>query len=606
MAAKRSRDSDSQISDELEPPAKRSWNIWPFTTSEPQCTAPPKTLAGTIQNSNVGKFQAALKPILKDLGLSDQKELPKIVFCGQESSGKSSTVERAANLPFTPRNQNICTRQPLYLSCKHLPDDGPLDSLVLETPSGPHIISMDSVRNGTLEDKVKEFMFDGPGIDELPIKMTYSSRNVPTMSFCDLPGTIGVTKTGEPLDMKERTVELLQETIEDKHALIVAVVTRDVRNNIALETLQKTPGALARTIVVLAKADTLGDQSYKSKGKADPFWMLKDMLISSPIQGYTGKIYPVVNRDTNSKKRLTLSQVNKREQNWFKKNLSGYNRESECSINAVINAIDQMYSAHMREQWLPEIMATIAVKKGEVEGEIRDLGIPPECVNRTLMYQWFHNCLEVQLRDKVKTFYSMPSNTSSASAVKLAAILNVSDNVKITPHCSMFALSNSRIQLFQSIRDGIPSIATIHTRRFQLAFESAFSHQNYDFNLARFSALKRRCGRKLESTLKKATKSYCLQMNNYIDYFETARIGQPTLELHELYGAELHISVRCFAIPVNQWMLSTDSFKSLFEGVGAQIGDTLVEDCAAMRASYHTRILALDKALGELVILRTI
>ena len=598
MASKRDRE---YVEERLS--VKRvKWNLWPFGRGrESERVLRPRTLAETIKSSNVGKFQAALKPILKDLGLASQKELPKIVFCGQESSGKSSTVERAANLPFTPRSQNICTRQPLYLECKHLEEDGPADSLVLETAAGRQNIPIDALEGGALEGKVKECMFSGPGIEELPIKMIFSSRKVPTMSFCDLPGTIGVAKTGEPLDMKERTVDLLKETISDPHALIVSVVTQDVRNNIALETLQKTPGALQRTIVVLAKADMIVDGNYKNRGKAGPYWMLKDMLTCNPIQGYAGKIYPVVNRDTTSRSTLTLAEVNANEQLWFEKNLPAYDRESQCSIKSVINAIDNMYSRHMREAWLPDVIATISEKKSMVEKDIRDLGIAPQSIDRVSMYSWFSNALREKLMRVVNSYYSMPSGEESETALILKECIGSSEEVNISPQCDMFKIAKNRMDMFARIRKCIGEAAQIHSRRYERALISTFEEKNYEYNMIRFTNLRRRCVQKLKLVLKKAVKLYMADMLSFSEMYEQSRISHPQLCIAEMYGAELHISVRNFAIPVQTWLLDGPSLRHEIVA-----GDCLVENCGSERKTFHDRITAFDKATSQLIVLRSI
>lgn len=46
---------------------------------------------------------------LRRQGLSGILELPQIVVCGDQSSGKSSVLEAITEIPF-PRNENLCTR----------------------------------------------------------------------------------------------------------------------------------------------------------------------------------------------------------------------------------------------------------------------------------------------------------------------------------------------------------------------------------------------------------------------------------------------------------------------------------------------------------------
>ena len=49
-------------------------------------------------------------------------DLPRIVVIGDESAGKSSTLERIAMADVLPRNTGICTRQPIVLKLRHDPD----------------------------------------------------------------------------------------------------------------------------------------------------------------------------------------------------------------------------------------------------------------------------------------------------------------------------------------------------------------------------------------------------------------------------------------------------------------------------------------------------
>ena len=589
---KRSREESTAAS------SKRSrWNIWPFANlpvDKEVCPA-PKTLAETIKNSNVGRFQSAVRPILKLLGMSEQIKLPKIVFCGQESSGKSSTVERAANLAFTPRNASICTRQPIFLECVHAENTD--TSLTLETPMGAQVIDL-AAAQGALEEAVKKAMFLGPGIDEEALTLTYTSPEIPTMSFCDLPGTIGVTKAGEPLDLKERTVELLKETIEDRNALLCCVVTADVRNNIALETLQKTPGALDRTIVVLAKADTLLDSKYKSKGKGSASWKLEQMLLTSPIDGYRGTIVPVVNRDTATAKQASIKQVNAREQAWFKKHMPELDTESDCSIRAVINGFDRLYTQHMQRVWIPEFSATITAKNAVVVRQIKDLGTEPSKIERAELYLWFRNVLQRLHASCIQKNYSLPSNPADAAAKELRAVVSNVSGTEITRTCSMFLVAKRRSSAFKNIAALAPQLAAIHAQRFLAVLELSFNEDHYAFNIKRFEQLKKRCAQKLKLALKKASKSYLSEIYGFLKYFETAALGVPTINFEVLYGAELHIATRCFALALDD---STDVYKPEFV-----LPANLIENCAAQRTRLNKRVETLKQAMNKLDALKAI
>jgi hypothetical protein len=70
---------------------------------------------------------------LRRTGLNTLMQLPQIVVCGDQSSGKSSTLEAITEIPF-PRKENLCTRFATeislrrgaeeVISCKINPDAG--------------------------------------------------------------------------------------------------------------------------------------------------------------------------------------------------------------------------------------------------------------------------------------------------------------------------------------------------------------------------------------------------------------------------------------------------------------------------------------------------
>jgi hypothetical protein len=53
---------------------------------------------------------------LRRTGLSGIVELPQLVVCGDQSSGKSSVLEAITEIPF-PRKENLCTRFATEVCC---------------------------------------------------------------------------------------------------------------------------------------------------------------------------------------------------------------------------------------------------------------------------------------------------------------------------------------------------------------------------------------------------------------------------------------------------------------------------------------------------------
>jgi len=94
---------------------------------------------------------------MRDLGLNQHINLPRIAVLGQQSSGKSSVLESIVGLDFLPRGDGVVTRRPLELRLNHLADKTakPWGQFPDEIP-GKKFYEFDKVRDAIneLTDKV--------------------------------------------------------------------------------------------------------------------------------------------------------------------------------------------------------------------------------------------------------------------------------------------------------------------------------------------------------------------------------------------------------------------------------------------------------------------
>ena len=134
--------------------------------------------------------------------------VPRIICIGEESSGKSSTLERIAEMSFFPTDRHLCTRMPIELRMRH--QNG---NIIKEKVGNPHVSSYvlmhlirgpdstlpDDLNNGPFSaadvaPKVKEWMFSivesnsqdsgqpvGVTDDRLVIEL-YSTRKISTFT----------------------------------------------------------------------------------------------------------------------------------------------------------------------------------------------------------------------------------------------------------------------------------------------------------------------------------------------------------------------------------------------------------------------------------------
>jgi hypothetical protein len=91
---------------------------------------------------------------LRNLGVNAHVELPTILVCGDQSSGKSSVLEAICKLPF-PKGDNVCTTFATELSIRR----GPVAS------ASVRIQPADS-RSADTRRQISEFRPSGVGLDE--------------------------------------------------------------------------------------------------------------------------------------------------------------------------------------------------------------------------------------------------------------------------------------------------------------------------------------------------------------------------------------------------------------------------------------------------------
>ena len=89
---------------------------------------------------------------LRENGLSNFLELPQLVVCGDQSSGKSSVLEAISELPF-PRKEGLCTRFATEVLLRFDPKPSITATIVPDSKSSknkPHLQEMRDL-NGKID-----------------------------------------------------------------------------------------------------------------------------------------------------------------------------------------------------------------------------------------------------------------------------------------------------------------------------------------------------------------------------------------------------------------------------------------------------------------------
>ncbi|KAH6866866.1 dynamin family protein-like protein [Alternaria rosae] len=208
---------------------------------------------------------------LRRTGLSGIVELPQLVVCGDQSSGKSSVLEAITEIPF-PRKENLCTRFATEIILRRSASS---TSTITITP--------DKLRPKSEQAKLKSFSKSMNDFCQLPdvieeatqamglgavggINSRAFSRDVLSIeitvmirTLVDLPGLIHATNKAQTETDKELILNLVKEYMENPRTIILAVVSakNDYANQIILDHCRKIDEQGRRTLGIITKPDFL-------------------------------------------------------------------------------------------------------------------------------------------------------------------------------------------------------------------------------------------------------------------------------------------------------------------------------------------------------------
>ncbi|CAL8143293.1 unnamed protein product [Orchesella dallaii] len=184
-------------------------------------------------------------------------DLPQIVVCGEQSSGKTSLLETISNEELLPKGDNIQTRCPIQLQLtRSLNNEKWVEFLHL--PEGQRFTDMQEVKQ-VIENRNKEIVDANEFVSEKPIVLKLHSPAVMTdLTLVDLPGLRPSANDNDPADLSTRIENVVLTYLKKPNTIILVVVpaTQDLENNSSLKFAQENADPRrARTIVVITKLE---------------------------------------------------------------------------------------------------------------------------------------------------------------------------------------------------------------------------------------------------------------------------------------------------------------------------------------------------------------
>eukprot|EP00873_Tetraselmis_striata_P041289 jgi/Tetstr1/461553/TSEL_006659.t1 len=353
-------------------------------------------LLGYLESSSYGVFKTAMQSAGLDSTLD--QELPCIVAMGEESAGKSATLERITMLPIFPKDVEFCTKMPIRVKM-HYKKHGPTECSV-SFDAAKHFqgweginmadfqVSVDLDKDNKPSEIVKKMMdkvhdlFAAKRqvkrcIVEHELTVSISSTHVPTMEIVDLPGIREF-----PEDMRAATRSLAQSYASNPTCILLCVVpatTARLESSQAMGIVQELRCA-SRTVCVLSKCDEVNVSKESNLRKMRERITDPAVECDPPLACVVG----LKNRDTDEEagnktpgatERMLMQQSLQAEQEWFGQWMPELSRERNVSLHALIVSLDHRMCEHIVKSWIPAAMSSLERTKGECEEELASLGL---------------------------------------------------------------------------------------------------------------------------------------------------------------------------------------------------------------------------------------
>ena len=177
---------------------------------------------------------------LRKTGLGSIIQLPQIVTCGDQSSGKSSVLEAITGIPF-PRKENLCTRFATQIVLRRAKVDSVSVAIYPDKlrPSNERE-RLENVRlqledfnklDELMETAMEEMGLTG-GNSTMPkafsrdvLNIEISGPDRPQLTLVDLPGLIHSENKSQSKEDVEIIKAMVEDYIKEKRTIVLAVVS---------------------------------------------------------------------------------------------------------------------------------------------------------------------------------------------------------------------------------------------------------------------------------------------------------------------------------------------------------------------------------------------
>ncbi|KAF2837622.1 hypothetical protein M501DRAFT_1006657 [Patellaria atrata CBS 101060] len=371
---------------------------------------------------------------LRRNGLSNVLQLPQVVVCGDQSSGKSSVLEAITEIPF-PRKENLCTRfateiilrrdHTASITTKITPDKNRPENEQVRLRSWSKTLEDFSILPQLIEDATKEMGLDQPesattrafARDVLSIEICGPDR--PQLTLVDLPGLIHSENKSQTKQDVKLIHSLVQDYIANKRTIILAVISakNDYANQIILDKCRKVDLNGTRTLGIITKPDFLREGSQNEQD-----WL--DLAQNRDVYFELG--WHMLKNRGDDEHQLTFNERNEAELSFFSRGRYAQLPRDRVGIGSLRTRLSRLLNNHLKKE-LPGLKKELEQKLSETKELLSGLG--PQRATTTEQRQFLMG-ISIHIHDIIKSAVSGHYESTFFGGVKTKSPIDSIDNTK--------------------------------------------------------------------------------------------------------------------------------------------------------------------------------
>ncbi|KAH8597058.1 P-loop containing nucleoside triphosphate hydrolase protein [Bisporella sp. PMI_857] len=323
---------------------------------------------------------------LRSYGVSKYIQLPQIIVCGDQSSGKSSVLEAISHISF-PRGEGICTTFPTELALRRgsnrtvkiqlKPSTArPEPERVLLASYQPPVGDLKDFERLVNDAKahLKRAAGTNRGADsffEDTLHIEVTDPNWPPLSLVDLPGLISAPNPEQKQEDVTIVNNLVSSYMRNPKSIILAVISASYELPIqkVFSMINKYDPSGKRTICVVTKPDNA------CPGPEELPQFVR--YAQNKLPGYNFELgWHVVMNGGHNSRTPTLDDRDKAEKDFF--TLASWNgilHRDQLGISKLRARLSTLLEHHTRAE-MPKVLKQIREKLEESRDELSKLGLP--------------------------------------------------------------------------------------------------------------------------------------------------------------------------------------------------------------------------------------